>query len=161
MARETQTKTLKDSAGVERTVRVDQLPAMRAWMVLRDVIEALAPAAGQVLKGGGSIDLANLDVSMLGGAIEALFRTMTREKFERLTKDLLSGVTVDARDMSNEALFNATFRGEMLLLTQVLGFSLQVNYSDFSGGLGEQGRNLMAKAFTSGASSTSPGPSIG
>lgn len=85
------------------TYTVQQLPCMRGLKLFARVSGALGPslakgaAAAQGMKLAGLLDV---DVSQLGGAIEALAEKVTESEIEHITKELLYVLQKDGKDIT-------------------------------------------------------------
>lgn len=141
---------------------VTPLPAMSQMKLLTRLLKSAGPSIGQLgaaLKGiGSAADLKKLDVERLVPAIGALFSALEDAEVEHLTRALLESALVDNKGLW--PLFNNHFQGKMLSLFKLIGFALEVNYGDFSGGLVARALQL-AKGSLSDPSSTSSGPVSG
>ena len=77
--------------------------------------------------------IADFDLSgkAIGEAVQALFEACDEATFEATVKELLSNTTRDSKPI----VFDVDFAGKMAHLFAVLAFVLEVNYSDFFGGI--------------------------
>ncbi len=157
------------------TFEVTQLDPKRSQRLLLRVMGMLSGALGRAVSGlggaggGGKLSLRDLDVdfSKVGEAIPALFEKFTPEQFEELQKELLTYCTVE-RDGKWQQLWpvfdlvmaeaTTPFAGLKLAL-----FAFEVNYGNFSEGLGARVRQMLEARAASPGSNTSQttGPSGG
>lgn len=136
----------------EHTYTVSPLGAFPAQRLLVRIGKIIAPLAGG-FKG--------LDQEMdLGPAIGRLFEVATPDEIEFIIKELAKNSQVDGKLLST--VFDIHFRGKLLTMYKWAAFALEVNYSDFFGGLGGLANVVeLAKASLSKRQITSSGPSGG
>lgn len=123
----TQTTTI---GGVRYTVQ--QLPVTRALRLSAKLGGILAPALAKASKSvaGTNLDnIAGLDISLLGDALETLMMKMTPDELEFCTKELLYVLEKDGKDISRS--FDTEFCGELLTVFKLLRFAFEVNFGDF------------------------------
>jgi hypothetical protein len=133
----------------EHNYLVRPLGAFPAQRLLVRIGKIVAPMAGG-FKG--------LDSEMdLGPAISRFFEAATPDEVEGIIKELAKNTEVDGKALS--PVFDIHFRGKLLSMYKWAAFALEVNYSDFFGGLGGLASVVeMAKASLSKRPSTSSGP---
>jgi hypothetical protein len=113
------------------TFRVTQLPAMRGVKMLNRLVRILGPAAGRAFAGADpSAGLGGLDVGALGGAVAALTERLSDDELESIIRTLLETATVDNTPLL--PVFDLKLQGRMGSLLKLLGFALEVNYSNFT-----------------------------
>jgi hypothetical protein len=141
----------------DRVYAVSQLPAMQAYRLLPRIGKAVGPVLGKILAGGGLKDLLSQD---LGPAVEKLFDNLTDDELEFLTRELLTGATVQYTENGKRKVvqlfggdgdaFNLVMRGHIPDVFRVLYFAFRVNYGNFSGALpGAEGEGNAANEIPS------------
>lgn len=136
------------------TWAVTQLPPTRSLKLMARLLKIVGPALGQGLSAGADLDKA--DISAFGPAIEKLLLQLDGDTLDAVVKESLATARIDGQ----EALvgFEVTFHGRLVELLKGVAFALEVNYSDFFGGLVGELRSRMGPS-ASKASITSRGPS--
>lgn len=135
------------------------MDAETALEIFERVMKLVGPAAFEALAhakdlpadlSGGGLE----KLSVLAPVVRVLLGGAGKGEVAGLVKDLCGCCTVAAaggKDVHLSKVFAVHFQGRTLTTFKVALFALQVNYSDFFGGLG----GLMAAAAAKGSESTS------
>lgn len=128
-------KTIDDVA-----VRITEFAARRKLLLQIKLVKLVGPAIGAAAgagKGGIGFD-AKIGTEAIGPAIQKLADAMDPESFFQLAMELLQDTWVNGKEIKTNAQFDAAFEHSLVFLFKVLGFSLEVNFSDFfgKGGIG-------------------------
>jgi hypothetical protein len=107
-------------------VRVQMLPAMKAYLLLPRYAVALGHAASKL---GQVSDLLDASVGAMGAATMALFEKLTPAELDSITRELMSTATIDGEAFDKAV--DLKFRGKILTLLKVVRFAFEVNYGDF------------------------------
>lgn len=130
----------KDKIIEKRTYSVTQFPARHGFVLKARLAKLIGPAVAELfaaLKGGSaeSVMSADVDMSMIGGAIHKLLDGIDGEDALDLVLKLLSMTRLDGKEIS-EQVFDMEFAGRFSELYKVLAFVVEVNYGDFFGSNG-------------------------
>jgi hypothetical protein len=131
----TQEKTIDD-----RTVKITEFAARRKLLLQVKLVKLVGPAIGAAAggaRGSGLLD-SKIGPEAIGAAVQKLADAMDPQSFFQLAMELLQDTWVDGKDIKTDAAFDAAFEHSLVFLYKVLGFSLEVNFSDFfgKGGIG-------------------------
>ncbi len=135
----TQSRSVETQHGT-RTVQLTQLPAMRSAGLLIKLGKLFAGGLGalaRVATGKGDVS-----VEGAGALLGDLLGSLTPADFDSLTRELLSLATVDNGEGGQTSLLpvvDVLLQGKPFELFKLIGWALQVNYSDFSSALGALG----------------------
>ncbi len=130
MSRKSESKGID---GIEFTVT--QLPAMRSMKLMHKLARALGPAMAKAA--GAGTQLGQQDIASFGEAAQAAFDRFSAEDLEALIKELFetATMTLDGNTVPIMPVFNDALAGKPGTILKALQFALEVNYSDFLGGL--------------------------
>lgn len=124
-------------------IQLSPLPAKRALRVFHRLGKSVSPSMARLLglaKGGDGLDLASLNVSLLGETLSTLFADCSADDLEYFVEELLGNAIVDNQRLKD--VYEVAFQAKILTLFKVLAFAVEVNYGDFFGGL----RGALAQA---------------
>jgi hypothetical protein len=149
------------------TFIVTQLTATRSLKLLNKVGKVLGPSLAHLGRAveGGDLRSANVDFGEIGSAAGALFERLSDDAlFDAITRELLSGVTVQGKDGmtplfpgASTATFDAVFADHPSDAYRLMLFALEVNYQDFFGAIAalkDRAVALMAARPAPGASAS-------
>jgi hypothetical protein len=121
-----------------KTYTIPQLPGRASLKMLNRLGKALGPAfaalMGTVKAQGSKPNLADLDFSAIGGAVEALFANVSDEDLDYFIDGLLKDALVDNVKLLPQ--IDILFQGGSDTLIKVLAFAVTVNYANFTRALG-------------------------
>lgn len=146
---------------------VFKLAPLDAQDTLIDIVQALAPAAGQianVAEAGGTSALLDADLGSVnaGQAIVKLSQGLTKVSMRALVKTMAEVTICDGKRLPDT--MEIVFRGDLPLMYRWLWFALQVQFGNFLGPVrdaiasatraGEQRRQSQNTSGENGQSST-------
>jgi hypothetical protein len=166
--RDTETKSFKTTEGL-LPVRVVQLPAIPASMLLIKLLDAVGPGLASLATVvdplGNSINL-----GALPAGVEKLFSKLTGPVYAELLRELLTEAVVIRKNEQiplDDAQINTLFKGHTKELFRLFVFAVQENYRDFFDGLGglaqlaKKVKAMIPTPSPSEGSDTSSGPPNG
>lgn len=135
MAIETKNKEIKG-----HRITVSSFPGRKAVGLLAELTRLLGPALLSMLTGlglGKTIQAAKLkeldiDPKLLETAALSLVEKLNADNVVDLVLRLLACTTIDGKAI-NDGVFDLEFAGEPVLLFQIIGFVLEVNWGSFFG----------------------------
>jgi hypothetical protein len=117
-----------------KTYTIPQLPGRASLKMLNRLGKAIGPAfaalMGTVKAQGSKPNLADLDFSAIGGAVEALFTNVSDEDLDYFIDNLLKDALVDNVKLLPQ--IDLLFQGSSDTLIKVLAFAVTANYANFS-----------------------------
>lgn len=118
---------------------VQQLPAMRSMKLMHKLAKAVGPA---MLKALGSeflnkMNLGVMQVGALSEGMQLLFEAFSETDLEQLVKTLFETAKLECEGQTFPmmAVFDEKLAGRLGTIMKAVKFALEVNYSDFFGGL--------------------------
>lgn len=123
----------------DTTYRVTQLTAKPARRLFARIVQLLGPGIGSMMEGQPLSMQALLGADM-GVGIKEITKALDPEEQEHVIDVLCENKTIARRDgdkwpIMNKEAFDLHFTGRLVDMYKVIGFALEVNYSDFLGGL--------------------------
>jgi hypothetical protein len=125
---------------------VVQLPGMRSWDLLMELVELLSPAAAKAMSGANLQSLGDVDVGQLGAGLESLFARLNRQKRTELMGELFSSVLCNGVPVMDQ--FDTLFQGKPHVVFKLIKEALRVNYRSFSTALGSELTKALGAAKT-------------
>lgn len=128
-------------------VHVTQLPAIRGLKLQLKIGKLIIPLISKLDDGSKktnnekSILDTNIDMNVLGKALEGLATKLSEDVFLSLVYQILEGTTVDNHLVDSEDKFNLVFEGKLLAMYKCLKLVLEVEFGDFLG-VGGIGKSL-------------------
>lgn len=127
MARQTRVVQIGDLS-----FEIQQLPAMRATLLLARVSATLTPA---LAKAGGAVNggIEDLDLDALSDAARVLFEKATPAEVETVLRELFSTVFIAKGEARSPLMpeFDRYMQGEILAILTLAKEAFEVNYGDF------------------------------
>ncbi len=127
---------------------VSQLPVKDARAVLVRLTRVIGPALAAFAKDGAK-SLGDIDHMTVANALSTLASSMSEEDLEYLCEKFgkVSKVKVGELMLPVDKAGDAVFSGRLTVMFKWIWFAIEVNYSDFLGGLRDMsGRLSVAKA---------------
>lgn len=126
-----------------KTFIVDPMGAMQALKLKVELVGVFAPALSSLISSGGAVSLdSETDIN---GAIETLVMSLDENKFESLSKKLMTRANVcfdgspKMQPLTDNNNFDYAFKQSLLTFYKVVWFVIQVNYKDFLAKMGNIG----------------------
>lgn len=158
-ATEEQVGKRREFDGLEHTIIITELPAMKAGRLAVRITKILGPALGRSvqgldLQGAASLDalLGSINFRSVGEGLEVLFEKLTEDEFEGITRALLQPALYGGKPLM--PVFDYVFKGKFFTMLKVIGFAFEAQFGDFSGAAGDVVERF--KAAMSPSSGTSP-----
>ena len=110
------------------------MPATKSHAVMIELLEILGrPAFVAIATGLGDGFDSGID-KVVDVATELLMHKLTPETANRVVRMMLDGVQAEGvGGFDSDKIFDEHFRGRIMHMYKVIGWSIQVNYSDFFG----------------------------
>lgn len=112
-----------------------KLSPLEAQDTLIDIVQALAPAAGEIAGAieGGVNNLLDSDLASprVGAAVSKLVAGLTKDRMRALVATMRGVTHCDGQPL--ERSFEVVFRGDLPLMYRWLWFAIKVQFGNFSG----------------------------
>lgn len=160
------------------TFRVEQLPAMRSFVLQPRILPVAAEVVGLFLdtlgkagKTAGEVSIASLLDMDLAATAETFVAAVARcclklppSELETITRELLCGATCDGQLLfqfdGKPGTFDLVMRGRTIDTWRLLFFAVQVNYPDFSSAVADLRKGSTAASPSAGSNTSDlAGPS--
>jgi hypothetical protein len=110
-------------------ISVTQFPGRRALALKTKLIRLLGTPIAKLIADVKKID-ADMDLSKMAGAVEALVSNLDEKDFVPFVLEMLQCTRIDGKEI-NDGVFDLEFAANLSLMYKILWFVLEVNFGDF------------------------------